>query len=251
MYNVPINANRETSFSFFCPGTAGQYTYFGLNNGSGASGGGLIQFLLLGSLGTPYSIYQFVNGSNLTVAPNQLVRCRVKATTYEIWAGANYSGVVTWTNAGTNNYSLYFTSIGNQSDNYNTQYNYVSFDPGKSFSILPRNTGLASAWNVISVGYTSGSTALTNYSVNGNVRSSWNVSSANATSSVTPSNTLYINGSSTGQYDSTIFGEIIHYNVALTTPQRQAVEGYLAWKWGLTLPTTHPYYRFPPGNVAF
>ena len=251
VYNVPINANRETSFSFSCPGTAGQYTYFGLNNGSGASGGGLIQFLLLGSSGTPYSIYQFVNGSNLTVAPNQLVRCRVKATTYEIWAGANYSGVVTWTNAGTNNYSLYFTSIGNQSDNYNTQYNYVSFDPGKSFSILPRNTGLASAWNVISVGYTSGSTALTNYSVNGNVRSSWNVSSANATSSVTPSNTLYINGSSTGQYDSTIFGEIIHYNVALTTPQRQAVEGYLAWKWGLTLPTTHPYYRFPPGNVAF
>ena len=36
--------------------------------------------------------------------------------------------------------------------------------------------------------------------------------------------------------------EIIVYNVALTTPQQQAIEGYLAQKWGLTsqLPPGHP-----------
>ena len=39
--------------------------------------------------------------------------------------------------------------------------------------------------------------------------------------------------------------EILIYSGALTGTQRQQVEGYLAWKWGLQtlLPTTHPYYR--------
>ena len=43
-------------------------------------------------------------------------------------------------------------------------------------------------------------------------------------------------------------GEIILYSTALTNPQRQQVEGYLAWKWGLqvNLPQTHPYKLFPP-----
>ena len=39
------------------------------------------------------------------------------------------------------------------------------------------------------------------------------------------------------------FCECIVYNGSLTTSQRQQVEGYLAWKWGLTtnLPRTHPF----------
>lgn len=39
--------------------------------------------------------------------------------------------------------------------------------------------------------------------------------------------------------------EILIFSGALATTQRQQVEGYLAWKWGLQtlLPTTHPYYR--------
>jgi hypothetical protein len=43
-------------------------------------------------------------------------------------------------------------------------------------------------------------------------------------------------------------GEIIIYSSALTTAQRQRVEGYLAWKWGLraNLPVAHPYYKFRP-----
>jgi hypothetical protein len=42
--------------------------------------------------------------------------------------------------------------------------------------------------------------------------------------------------------------ELIFYNTALTTQQRQQVEGYLAWKWGLvsSLPANHPYKRWPP-----
>jgi hypothetical protein len=42
-------------------------------------------------------------------------------------------------------------------------------------------------------------------------------------------------------------GEVIVYNSALSTRQRQQVEGYLAWKWGLcvSLPANHPYKNIP------
>lgn len=42
-------------------------------------------------------------------------------------------------------------------------------------------------------------------------------------------------------------GEVILYNRVLTTTERQAVEGYLSWKWGISsnLPSTHPYRAFP------
>ena len=45
-----------------------------------------------------------------------------------------------------------------------------------------------------------------------------------------------------------LLGELIYHNVAFSTGQRQAMEGYLAWKWGLVsgLPSTHPYKLFPP-----
>jgi hypothetical protein len=42
--------------------------------------------------------------------------------------------------------------------------------------------------------------------------------------------------------------EIIYYTAVLGTTQRQEIEGYLAWKWGLkaSLPSSHPYKLFPP-----
>jgi hypothetical protein len=45
-----------------------------------------------------------------------------------------------------------------------------------------------------------------------------------------------------------ILSEFIFYNAALRLPQRQQIEGYLAWKWGLVanLPSTHPFKLFPP-----
>lgn len=46
--------------------------------------------------------------------------------------------------------------------------------------------------------------------------------------------------------------EVISYNRQLSTYEYQEVEGYLAWKWGLrsSLPTTHPFYRFPTPSVT-
>ena len=49
------------------------------------------------------------------------------------------------------------------------------------------------------------------------------------------------------QYFDGAIGEIIAYSGNDGT-QRQKIEGYLAWKWGLIwqLPTTHPYKQHPP-----
>jgi hypothetical protein len=43
--------------------------------------------------------------------------------------------------------------------------------------------------------------------------------------------------------------EILYYNSTLSTNQRQLIEGYLAWKWGLqgSLPSNHPFRNAPPG----
>jgi len=42
--------------------------------------------------------------------------------------------------------------------------------------------------------------------------------------------------------------EVIVYSTTPTAPQRQQIEGYLAWKWGLvaSLPAGHPYKNYPP-----
>jgi hypothetical protein len=48
--------------------------------------------------------------------------------------------------------------------------------------------------------------------------------------------------------------EILIFRRALTLPEHQQIEGYLAWKWGLQtkLLTTHPYYiSAPSGGTAF
>lgn len=50
-------------------------------------------------------------------------------------------------------------------------------------------------------------------------------------------------------YANMYINEIVIYNNILTTTQRQQVEGYLAWKWGLqkSLPSSHPFFNFPQG----
>jgi hypothetical protein len=39
-----------------------------------------------------------------------------------------------------------------------------------------------------------------------------------------------------------VIGEVIVYNTSQTALERQQVEGYLAYKWGMTLPLSHLYY---------
>jgi hypothetical protein len=46
--------------------------------------------------------------------------------------------------------------------------------------------------------------------------------------------------------------EILIYGASLSTNNRQLVEGYLAWKWGITsnLPSDHPYKTTSPGSAV-
>ena len=56
--------------------------------------------------------------------------------------------------------------------------------------------------------------------------------------------TNYFNGS---------VSEILIYSATLTQTQRQTVEGYLAWKWGInpSLPAIHPFYSLPAFSRPF
>jgi hypothetical protein len=51
-----------------------------------------------------------------------------------------------------------------------------------------------------------------------------------------------------GNYMNGFYYEIAYYNSVLTTTNRQLMEGYLAWKWGLqaNLPSGHPYKSAAP-----
>ena len=242
IYTTPINSVRQTSFSLVLPSTAGLYSYFGLANGTTT-----LQFLLNTSGGVPSQIYFFFGGNpTLNVVAGSTVFCSITNTSlYMIVYPSGSNVTVSWTNSGAGEYYMYFNVIGNGANANTTTYANIQFDPAQGGSILPKTTGLVNAWNITSIGYTSGSTTLTNYAVNGNPRSS---TTSTPHSGQTPVLPLYINGSSGGAYDTSYFAEIIHYNAALSTAQRQQVEGYLAAKWAITLPSTHPYYKFQPSQ---
>lgn len=88
---------------------------------------------------------------------------------------------------------------------------------------------------------------------------------ANLSTNATPENstanstTLAISNFSIGQNvntsNSTPFngyiGEVIIFDYVLTKMQRQQVEGYLAKKWKITVPSLHPYYNIPVLNQTF
>ncbi len=71
-----------------------------------------------------------------------------------------------------------------------------------------------------------------------------NLSSSNSTNPAFYAGTTYIGAEN---YVGTIL-EVIIFNSVLTIADRQKVEGYLAWKWGIqsALPIAHPYYNISP-----
>ena len=60
--------------------------------------------------------------------------------------------------------------------------------------------------------------------------------------------TIRIGRSDVGENCNSFIGEIVYYNRVLSTQERQQLEAYLAWKWGVqdSLPSTHPYSNFRP-----
>jgi len=99
------------------------------------------------------------------------------------------------------------------------------------------------AWCIVAV--TVGSSVLTPY-VNGTAQNTHTGTTA-AFSNFTIGS--FTNAPTSQSYSGDI-GDLIVYNSVLTTTQRQQVEGYLAWKWGLQtyLPGAHPYYSTSPNG---
>jgi hypothetical protein len=146
----------------------------------------------------------------------------------------------------TNNEWLY--SLGNLTNYFGTG-NWQLFANGEIFqdanvsqgNELLAALGLTNQYCLLVIGY-GGGTQASNYTVNGTVRfTTQGTSTGNGTinpGSPLPQSTttapLWLNGSYQYHYaTSTYVAEIVHYNNELTTSQRQQVEGYLAWKWGL------------------
>jgi hypothetical protein len=76
-----------------------------------------------------------------------------------------------------------------------------------------------------------------------------NTTLLNGSINFTGTTVLQLSSSFNGRYLTGFIQEVLIYNSVLTGTQRQELEGYLAWKWGLqkSLPGSHPFFNFPPG----
>ena len=131
---------------------------------------------------------------------------------------------------------------------FNNSFNFATFTgPGGATwydtnSNTPTST-VASSPNLSIMGMTISATSLTPF-FDGNVLNS--KTNSGSTASTTG---MCLNGISfAGQGVNAHFAEVFLFNSPLSTSQRQQVEGYLAWKWGLqsSLPSTHAYAKFSP-----
>ena len=127
---------------------------------------------------------------------------------------------------------------------YQTTSNAISFvasvfEPDVYITLTP-NTGGA---RMMACGFYTG--AQINGTYNGTLLTPQTLTVANF--SVQPFQIGLRTANNSPSIDGTIC-ESVCYNFAVSTAQRQQVEGYLAWKWGLqgSLPATHPFKNFPP-----
>jgi len=127
----------------------------------------------------------------------------------------NAVGYVDYSDTYTSGAYRVYGSVINRSTGYGVAYQNGTSNGSITFT--PDSNAYATSYNMIVGGYDN---------------SSGNISP--------PQSGLYLNGD---------ICEIVIYKTALTDSQRQQVEGYLAWKWGLqsSLPSTHAYYKAAPG----
>ena len=113
-----------------------------------------------------------------------------------------------------------------------------------NFRLFPSNTG-SNTMNTNTPYLVSGYYDGTNgyIGVNGYYNSNANSTNFNITKYGIGMDTM-----SYGEPSDSKFGEVLVYNTALSTSDRQKTEGYLAWKWGInaSLPTNHLYFNLAP-----
>jgi hypothetical protein len=150
--------------------------------------------------------------------------------------------VATWTGTTDRNYCIIGTSATN----------------GRGYNVF-RSAGAASIrwdrWGVAGYAATSGVQVGVRFLSSGIFTGSAGTTglnggtqSASAAFSFSGTGTTNIGTGVLADYFQGTINEIICFSSALSSPLRQRVEGYLAWKWGLSasLPTTHPFSKFRP-----
>ena len=113
------------------------------------------------------------------------------------------------------------TYINNNPPSYNTNYLWECWFDGTNEYASVGGGGVVAQQSAAS----SGSFAITTYAVGSNTN--------------TGDGPGYMNGS---------ISDVLVFNTVLSTTDRQKIEGYLSWKWGLqaSLPSAHPYYSSAP-----
>jgi hypothetical protein len=159
--------------------------------------------------------------------------------------------VVSLPGANTNNYG-YLNQYGGGNFQFSA-WNAGGFGPflaNNGTGIYVAGTSVANFYNTPNLfcalgNGSGGQTSSTGIFINGN---STSLITGNVASLGTGTITTYIGWDTVQTSTGIPIGEILVYDVLLTIVQRQQIEGYLAWKWGLAgkLPITHPYKTFQP-----
>lgn len=195
-------------------------------------------------------------------AQNGLSGIQLATATYLFNAGSSMTNFTTGSatsvfmtvrNASTNTgwnitNTLWFTGAVNGTNRYHFSLNQGAtagttlFANGALVGQVTSNAVAASS-NAI-VGFTASATSATIHT-NGSLDSYAGVSLPNANDS-----TYFMFGdarNSSGVASNVMIFEMVGYNRQVTTFERQQVEGYFAWKWGMVanLPITHPYKNAP------
>jgi len=160
------------------------------------------------------------------------------------------------------NYGRYFSGSDQDADNSDLHgvlsTGYDSNHPNLVFFIIdnkgPTPTVVAANYHIASCVWSTSSTGIVY--IDGATTPGSNITGATNTLTfskfgigITPSNS----GNRLG--GNSVVNEFVAFTSALTDSQRQQMEGYLAWKWGLQratykIPTTHPFYNFPSATVT-
>jgi len=157
-----------------------------------------------------------------------------------------------------------FNSVSAQGDLFSGtstgQREFLMYSPYSPGTMYLGRYGSAPSGSINGGTVTTGTTYMLEYIFNGTGNTISFYQSGTVTSSGTPQFTYGAGGTITliGSYGGGGFlqgqiYEILVYNTALTTSQRQQIEGYLARKWGIsisaTLPSPHPFKSFPPASL--
>ena len=219
-----------------------------------------------GYYGAALTLYNTGGGTGATLAyigGNDAFLAKYSSAGSVVWA-TQIAGTTTSDDRG---YGLATDSSGNVFVTGQYQTALTLYDTGGSTSTTLANAGGNDVFlaKYPSTGFITGTT--TTYSGGYPASSNVLVDGTYAPSSFSP----YVNGSNVTALSGTVaaatglfvggpsnyfngsISEVLVYSSNLTSTQRQTIEGYLAWKWGIkpSLPAIHPFYSLPAFSRVF